>query len=273
MKTEDIYYIHQNRETRDVIRLFICGTTNPDKSYHIIRPNSRTCCIEYVEEGKGTVHINDETFFPCTGDSYFLQSGKDQDYYSNVKEPWKKHFINLRGPLVDSLVSGYGLNDISFFKGLSLEKELKKIIEIVKLKKGDYTNQIILIVQEMFLKMYMYKKNLESTQNLGTAMKDFLDTQCTEKFNIDSLCKHISRSKSQTIRLFRECFGITPYQYVLSKKISLAKKLLENTNLSIKEISVQLCFSSEYSFSNAFKKKVGGSPYHYRKWSRQEYNG
>ena len=93
----------------------------------------------------------------------------------------------------------------------------------------------------------------------------------TENFNIEMLCKQISRSESQTIRIFRKLFGVTPYQYVLSKKIGLAKKLLENTNLSIKEISQKLCFSNEFSFSKAFKKKVGDSPQTYKKWATMLY--
>ena len=50
-----------------------------------------------------------------------------------------------------------------------------------------------------------------------------------------------------------------------------AKKLLENTNLSINEISEKLCFSNTFSFSNAFKKRVGDSPQTYRKLATKWY--
>ena len=76
-------------------------------------------------------------------------------------------------------------------------------------------------------------------------------------------------SESQTIRLFKKNFGTTPYTYVLNKKINFAKKLLIDTNLSVKEISTKLCFSDEYYFSNIFKEKVGCSPSQYRR-SRTE---
>ena len=273
---ETIYHIHQNYETREVVRFYICGTTLPDKTYHINRPQSRIYCIEYVEQGKGIVHINSDTFFPCAGDSYFLHIGKDHNYYSNAQDPWKKHFINLSGKLVDSLVDSYGLSDVSFFSGLNLEKELKSIIEIVKKGKEstiktDYTADLIAIVSSIFFKMYTHKRNAEGAHNIGAVMKDFLNKQCTEEFNIDLLCKHIARSKSQTIKMFKQYFGITPYQYFLDKKIGLAKKLLENTNLSIADIAKRLCFSSQFSFSNTFKKKTNMSPTTYRKWTKGEY--
>ena len=96
-------------------------------------------------------------------------------------------------------------------------------------------------------------------------MKDFLDTRVTSKFKIDELCRHISRSESQTIRIFKKAYGITPYTYVLGKKTDLAKKLLCDTNLSVREIADKLCFADEYYFSNVFKKRVGVTPSLFRK--------
>ena len=80
---EELYRINQKSETKDLIRFHLCGTTFPDKSYKIYRPSSAVWCIEYVEEGCGTIHLNEETFFPKAGDSYFLHAGKDHYYYSN----------------------------------------------------------------------------------------------------------------------------------------------------------------------------------------------
>ena len=243
----------------------MCGTTFPDKGYLINRPLSGVWCLEYVEEGRGTVCINDEIFYPKAGDSYFLHAGKNHYYYSDKDDPWKKHFINISGKLVESLVEGYGLSDISHFVGLDIGGELKEIIEIAK--RGDMGNvpELISVLNRMFLKMYSSIKNEDEISRLGAEMKDFLNTQITSKFHIELLCKHISMSESQTIRIFKKDFGTTPYTYVLNKKIELAKKLLIDTNLSLREIAAKLCFSDEYYFSNIFKEKAGCSPSQYRK--------
>ncbi|MBQ7293375.1 MAG: helix-turn-helix transcriptional regulator [Clostridia bacterium] len=269
--TEEVYNIYQDNDTRALIRFHICGTTFPDKTYQISRAEAKTYCIEYIEEGKGTVHLNDETFYPCAGDSYFLHAGKEHNYYSNKDDPWKKHFVNVSGKLVDSLAECYGISNIAYFKGLNLGKEIKKIIEIAQKGQEDHTSELIAILTEIFFKMYKHGKYTDDLSKLGMQMKDFLNAQITSKFNIELLCKHVSRSESQTIRIFKQLFGITPYQYVLSKKIGLAKKLLENTNLSINEISEKLCFSNTFSFSNAFKKRVGDSPQTYRKLATKWY--
>ena len=262
---EELYRINQKGETQNLLKFHLCGTTFPDKSYLIYRPNSAIWCIEYVEEGSGTVQVNGETFAPQAGDSYFLHARKDHYYYSNRENPWKKHFINISGKLVESLAEGYGVSSTSHFVGLDLKAELGEIIEIAKRGEMDNTPQLIAILNRIFFKMHNAIKKDGEPSTLGAEMRDFLNTQITEKFQIELLCRHISMSESQTIRLFKKDFGTTPYTYVLNKKINFAKKLLIDTNLSVKEIATKLCFSDEYYFSNIFKEKAGISPSLYRK--------
>ena len=49
--------------------------------------------------------------------------------------------------------------------------------------------------------------------------------------------------------------------------IEFAKKLLIDTNLSVREIALKLCFADEYYFSNIFKTKTGKTPTEYRRES------
>ncbi len=262
---EDIYTIHQKSDTRDVIKLDICGITYPDKNYEIYRKLSKTACIEYIESGTGTVHIDNNTFRPCEGDSYFLHSYKKHHYFSDKENPWKKYFINLSGNLLETLIDGYHLKDIHFFPGLNIKNELCEIIELSKNNENDNTGEIICILNRIFLKMHTSVKTKSSAPRIAEEMKNYLNLHIQDKFKIEDLCKHISRSESRTIRIFKDAYGVTPYAYVLNKKIILAKSLLLNTNLSVKQIAYKLNFTDEYYFSNIFKDKTGVSPSSFRK--------
>ena len=88
--SEDVYHIEQEHGNGDLILFYICGTTYPDKSYRIIRPKSKVYSIEYVEEGAGIVHIDDETFYPQMGDSYLLQVGKDHSTPQENPQAFRK---------------------------------------------------------------------------------------------------------------------------------------------------------------------------------------
>ena len=260
---EEIYAISQKSDTKDIVSLQICGITFPDKSYRIERKRSKVACIEYIEKGTGRVSVDGSVFFPKAGDSYFLRAGKDQHYFSDPDDPWQKIFINVSGKLIDSLSDGYGLGDVAHFEGLDLSEELGGIIELAK-HGDDRSEEIISILNKIFLKMHLHIKNTDEPFGIEAEMKDFLNTQVTQDFDLSALCRHVSKSESRTIKLFKSAYGITPYAYVLSKKIDLAKKLLSNTTLTVKQIAQKLCFADEYYFSGLFKSKVGVSPSAYR---------
>lgn len=262
---EDIYYATQKEIISDVFKIRFCGITYPDKTYEISRVNPSSICIEYVEKGSGTVHAGNKTFHPEEGDSYILHTKTYHHYYSNPSNPWKKHFVVICGSLIENLIEGYQLNNAYLFKGLDTKEELEKIIELAKNKKGDLTYEVISIVNKILYKMKMHTLLEKKAPDIAEKMRDFLNENAVNKFRIEDLCEYVSKSESHTIRIFKEAYGITPYAYVLNKKISLAKDLLVNTNLPIKQVSSNLNFADEYYFSNVFKAKVGLSPNNYRK--------
>lgn len=262
---EDIYYVTQKARISDVFEIKFCGITYPDKTYEISRVNPLTVCIEYVEKGTGTIHIGKQTIHPEAGDTYMLHPKIHHNYYSDPDNPWKKYFLVIRGPLIENMVAGYQLNNANLFKGLDVKDEICEIISLAKDKRDDVTYEITTIINRILYKMKMHTMVEKSTPDIAEKMRDFLNEHAVEKFRIDDLCNYVSKSESHTIRIFKEAYGITPYAYVLNKKIEYAKDLLTNTNLSVKQVSSTLYFADEYYFSNVFKAKVGMSPSSYRK--------
>lgn len=262
---EEIYLISQKNECRKIIDFQICGITHPDKNYLILRPKSKIACIEYVRSGGGTVNINGKSFSPKGGDSYFLHSGCDQMYYSDADAPWEKIFINFSGVLAESLVEGYALTNYFYFPGLNLENELTSAMETVKNQCADGYDVLINIINQICLKMYRYIHKNTAQTGAAYDMKRFIDGCVEYDFKMEDLCRYISKSESQAIKLFKKEYGITPYKYLTEKRIKLAKSLILNTNMTIREIAEKLRFADEYYFSNVFKKKVGVAPGGYRK--------
>ena len=263
---EDIYYINQKDVSRSICMIRMCGITYPDKTYEIIRPSDTTvAAIEYVEKGEGTVHIGDKTFYPKAGDAYLLHPKKAQHYYSDSENPWKKCFVVIWGELTERLIEAYNLNNLYHFKGLDIKEDIYEIINLTKARRGDNTTEIISIINRILFKMRLHAHTENTTSDLSEKIKDYLDINAISDFRMENLCEYVSKSESHIIRVFKKAYGITPYTYVINKKINHAKDLLINTNLSIKQISLNLHFADEFYFSNVFKSKIGISPFNYRK--------
>ena len=263
-KKEDIFYVNQKSEEKSIFNIQMCGITYPDKSYEIERTGSRVMCIEYVEKGSGTVHLPGETFYPGEGDSYVLPSDVDHHYYADSANPWKKVFINISGTLAESLIEGYQLKMHHHFKNLDIKDELYSIIDIAEKNTGG-TEEIICIINRIFLKMRCAVYEKKDLPDIAEKMKEYLNRNLTAKFRMEDLCNFVSRSESQVIKIFKKAYGITPYAYMIDKKIKLAKDMLINTNLSVKQIAYNLCFTDEYYFSNVFKTHTTQTPTAYRK--------
>ncbi|MBE7014923.1 MAG: helix-turn-helix transcriptional regulator [Ruminococcaceae bacterium] len=70
-------------------------------------------------------------------------------------------------------------------------------------------------------------------------------------------------------RIFKSFYGMTPVTYINKLRLSKAKTLLANTNLSIEQISLK-CGFNEYSyFTRLFKKQFGQTPTNYREENKK----
>lgn len=97
------------------------------------------------------------------------------------------------------------------------------------------------------------------------AIDNDVDQHLSQKITIAQLAGSVYLGESQFHHLFKEKLGITPHQYVLSKRVDRAKHLMENSGLSLGQIAELAGFSGQSSFSHSFTKWAGVSPSKYRK--------
>ncbi len=96
-------------------------------------------------------------------------------------------------------------------------------------------------------------------------LKEYIDANYSKSIKIEDLSALIYRSQSQTIRIFKKNYAVTPYEYALKRKMYVAKQLLKSTRMPIREIASELGFTNEHYFSSCFKQHVGTTPGKYRK--------
>lgn len=97
------------------------------------------------------------------------------------------------------------------------------------------------------------------------AVKEYLDEHYTEKIALDDLSEHFFINKFYLSKIFRETYGTTVNNYLISKRITRAKQLLRFTDMTVDEVGTAVGMGDANYFSRMFRKVEGISPREYRK--------
>ncbi|MDK2941634.1 MAG: hypothetical protein PWP56_1147 [Acetobacterium sp.] len=134
-----------------------------------------------------------------------------------------------------------------------------------------------LIVREKLSHMwYLIVKNMVSvlkqqSQNVNhnivriKVMLDFLHHHYEKPLDLQQIAAVVGISERECLRCFQKNIGITPIQYLLKYRISLAARLLEDTDIPITEICTRVGFDSPSYFSKIFKRFMHFTPSDHRK--------
>lgn len=94
---------------------------------------------------------------------------------------------------------------------------------------------------------------------------DYIDTSFTEDIMLGSLSKKFNLSLGYLSALIKKETGKTYTDYVVGKRLQLAKELLNDSSLSIQEIVERVGYKDYFHFNKLFKKHYGITPSKYRK--------
>ena len=95
-------------------------------------------------------------------------------------------------------------------------------------------------------------------------MIHYSDELPKEKYSV-YISKKLNHDYNYLSNLFSELKGTTIDHFIIAHKIEKVKELLMDNELSIKEISYKLNYSSVAHLSNQFKKVTGLTPSYFKK--------
>ncbi len=95
------------------------------------------------------------------------------------------------------------------------------------------------------------------------AMKAFFDEESRPR-SVDEVARKLKVSTVWLTRVFRQELGQSPGEWIRSRQMIEAKRLLAQTDLSVIEISVRLGFTTSQYFATAFRRDTGLTPSAYR---------
>lgn len=95
--------------------------------------------------------------------------------------------------------------------------------------------------------------------------KRYIHSHLHTSLDLDTLSQVACLSKYHFIRLFKEVYGQTPRQYLISQRLERASSLLLQSQKSFHEICQEVGLKDSSSFGRLFKKNFGSTPHLYRR--------
>lgn len=253
------------------------GYYEEPRNHYIVRDNLDDAVLLLCLDGSGYVEYKEKSYEIHRGDVALLEPLTPHRYGANDDDRWTILWAHFRGGGIEGLISLYkkfGMNyvfHLDNFKGAA--EELKNIISML----SDNYNSINIhkaccILQMVLLGFIDTYSNKNTKDNRYTEEAvSFMKSNLYNNIDLMSLSQHLGISTFHTIRIFKASFMSTPMQYYNMMRINEAGQLLLSSKITVAEISRDLNYSSQFYFSQQFKKKMGVSPIAYKKLMSSKY--
>ncbi len=236
--------------------------------------------IIYVKSGDGFFVIDDR-LLPIEPDALYLVNGTSL-HCSAPADPDKylRRKIVVDADFVDQAllsVGEKGLTDTLFkdggffcFPGFEYGKQIDETFSDMNnaIKSGkEYLSSNILynLIKILLIANECKDKNKVVKDKEMAKLLSFIGDNFKSRLTLDEISDAVCISKYHLCHKFKKCTGMTVFEYIAEKRLSLAKELLLNTRMPISGICDEIGFSDFSYFSKIFKESTGYSPSEYRK--------
>lgn len=220
-----------------------------------------------ILDGHGTVRLNNQVIPLSVGNMIIFNADQAQ-IISNGH--WSVCYMILEGDYVHkmmvTLLKGkqvFRFNNLCYMRNL-FDQVYKSMIKINDVYSSLNTCSYVLKLLSEIEKNNVYK---EDNNSFEIKVLNYIEKHFTEDISVDSIAEHFGYSRDYLIKKFKKIVHETPHNYILSRRITYAKDLLDKRELSIKEISKETGFNSESNFCVAFKRMTKTTPKEYQKLS------
>lgn len=160
------------------------------------------------------------------------------------------------------------------------DETLKNIIELflMEVQSGGkngfaYYQNLLSLLSTHYINNYSNHQDLQSDSFNTSKIRQpeidkidrFISDNMDRNISIDELAERLNYSKYYFLREFKKSTGVTPYQYLIERKMRAARKRLSQSDQTIAAVSYDLGFNDQAYFTHVFKKHFGKTPGQFQK--------
>ncbi len=245
------------------------GVTRPHEAQKEYYAATESHIFGYVTAGCGYIEAAGERYTVAAGHFFFIKKGMGVYLYPDGENPWERLWVHASGGLTEDLLRTFRLNDVTVAEKNVRSHFLELHDALAAMKDGEAAEGLRRGACLLFALLTEVRREAlfaagEQKRSVAEEIKGYIDNNLYNDISLDTVAAEFGISKMHVIRLFKKAFAMTPMQYQIERRVSVAKSLLAGTVMPIREISDLLRYANTQHFSNTFKNAVGVSPNKYR---------
>ena len=243
---------------------FVC-----DSRYRIQRGAFDSYLLVLTLNGSGTIETSLGTSICKKEQMAVIDCNEEHAYRAN--ERWEFLWIHFNGnnsrEMVKMLLTHQG--NVVHIPETSLTSRFFSLIAHQKMigSIGEEINVSSYI--QLFLAEALNSTWKDGAMNPRSVMVNeaigYIESNYKNKITIADIARFVRCSESSFSHCFRKETGVSPYEYIIRKRLNKAKELLKTTNAAISEISEEIGFNSEANFIKTFRIKNNMTPNSFRR--------
>lgn len=224
----------------------------------------------YITKGSCIIRINGRDYHGKKGDWFFIPANTKHSYYNLSDEPFEKYWFHFdlypSSDIFNFLNLGFCINTqvplvLSLFEELFRKYNGEKITDKLDVK------YLAIRLLSLYITL-SHKETVVASTDTAKRLSHVL------AYINDNLDKHISNATlselcyqhpNHFVRFFKEKIGTTPQKYIMERRVEMAKRLIEQTDLSFSDIAAQVGLCDGPHLTRVFKKYYALNPQDYRK--------
>lgn len=264
---------------RGTIKLLNIASATYGGDWHSLPHTHNHMELFYIVGGKGQFLIEDR-LYPVDASKLVIINRNVNHTEIGVKEAPLQYIVmgieGLELPAGDDSNGQYVILG-HFDESREIYSCIKNILREMELKNPGYEDicqaytEILTIRLMRSIELSVPGESQHSANNRQcAAAKRYIDLHFKEALTLDDLAEQVHINKYYLSHAFKREYGVSPMNYVITRRIEESKYLLAETDLSTSHISQLLGFSSPSYFSQVFRKAENTSPMEYRQSIRDK---
>ena len=268
------YSLNQDQSftIRGTAKLLNVASAKYGGDWHSVPHTHNHAELFYIVGGKGQFLIEDELYPVNTNHLVIINPNVTHTEVSLNAQPLEYIVLGVEGVELSMTENSNGQFCIlDHFESMDITSSLRNILREMEQKQPGYED-ICQAFMEILIIRLMRSTGLsvpaEPQNSVGNhqcaAVRRYIDHHFKESLTLDQLADEAHMNKYYLSHAFKQEYGISPINYMISRRLEESKYLLAETDLSMSQIAQLLGFSSLSYFSQVFRKTQGLSPMEYR---------